>query len=176
VDLVQRLEDFLPTGWEADLPAIGRKLDWCGINYYTRALMRHDPAGGLFPAIKVDGPLEKTDLDWEIYPKGLTDLLVEVARDYTDLPIHVTENGMAEIPGADDSRRVRFYEEHLRAVLAARAAGANVAGYFAWSLLDNFEWAEGYRKRFGIVEVDFATQKRTPRSSYRAFQDLLAPR
>ena len=133
------------------------------------------PTGGRFPIAKVDGPLEKTDIGWEIYPQGLTDLLIQVARDYTKLPIHITENGMAEAQGIDDPRRTRFHAEHLKAVLAAKAAGVNVAGYFAWSLLDNFEWAEGYRKRFGLVEVDFETQKRTPRASYRAFQAMLRP-
>ncbi len=175
-DITERLAPFLPRHWEDDLPAIAQPLDWCGINYYTRTLMRHDPAGGIFPIAKVDGPLEKTDIGWEIYPSGLTDLLLQVSRDYTKLPVYITENGMAEAPGIDDARRVGFHAEHLRAVLAAKAAGADVQGYFAWSLLDNFEWAEGYLKRFGIVEVDFATQARLPRASYRAFQALLARR
>jgi beta-glucosidase len=80
---------------------------------------------------------------------------------------------MAEVLADDDPRRVRYYDDHLKAVLAARAQGADVRGYFAWSLMDNFEWAEGYSKRFGIVGVDYATQKRTPRTSYRAFQGML---
>ena len=121
----------------------------------------------------MEGPLEKTDIGWEIYPKGLTDLLVRVSTEYTKVPLYVTENGMAEVEGDDDPRRVRYYDEHLKAVLAARAAGADVRGYFAWSLLDNYEWAEGFSKRFGIVNVDYDTQKRTPKSSYRAFQGML---
>lgn len=173
IDLFRKLGPYLPPRAVNELTEIRRPLDWCGINYYTRALMRHDPAGGLFPVAKTEGQFEKTDLGWEIYPQGLTDLLMQVARDYTRLPIYITENGMAEVAGIDDVRRTRFHAEHLRAVLAAKAAGVNVAGYFAWSLLDNFEWAEGYRKRFGLVEVDFATQQRTPRSSYRAFQAML---
>jgi beta-glucosidase len=173
-ELVARLEPFLPTGWERDLAVIKQPLDWCGINYYTRALLRHDPEGGVLPVAKVAGPLEKTDIGWEIYPKGLTELLKEVSRDFTPLPIYVTENGMAEVPGVDDPRRVRFHGDHLKALLEAKRAGANVQGYFAWSLMDNFEWAEGYRKRFGLIEVDFATLRRTPRSSYQAFRQLLS--
>src|SRR5690606_40401466 len=96
----------------------------------------------------------------EIHPVGLTELLVRVSRDYTKLPLYVTENGMAEVEGDSDPRRVRYYDEHLQAVLAARDAGADVRGYFAWSLLDNYEWAEGYAKRFGLVHVDYATQQR----------------
>jgi len=172
-DIVARLELFMPAGWERDLGEIARPLDWCGINYYTRALLRHDPASGALPVAKAAGPLETTDIGWEIYPEGLTALLEEVARDYTRLPIYVTENGMAETAGIDDPRRVRFHADHLRAVLAARKAGVDIRGYFAWSLLDNFEWAEGYTKRFGLVEIDFATLARTPRSSYRAFREML---
>jgi beta-glucosidase len=109
-------------------------------------------------------------LGWEIYPKGLTDLLVRVSRDYTKLPIYVTENGISE---TDDTRRVEFYDMHLKAVLDAQQQGADVRGYFAWSLLDNYEWGEGYSSRFGIVHVDYDTQLRTPKGSYRAFQGML---
>ena len=125
------------------------------------------------PVEQVTGPLEKTDIGWEIYPQGLTDLLVRVSRDYTKIPLFVTENGMAEVEGNDDPRRTRYYEDHLRAVLSAREQGADVRGYFAWSLLDNYEWAEGYNKRFGLVHVDYETQVRTHKASYRAFQGLL---
>jgi beta-glucosidase len=118
----------------------------------------------------VKGPLPTNDLGWEIYPKGLTDLLVRVSKEYTKLPIYVTENGMSE---TDDTRRVQFYDDHLKAVLEAQKLGADVRGYFAWSLLDNYEWAEGYSSRFGIVHVDYASQKRTPKGSYRAFQGML---
>ena len=149
---------------------VSRPLDWAGINYYSRGLYAWDPSRPAFPIRQVKGPLPTNDLGWEIYPKGLTDLLVRVSREYTKLPIYVTENGMSE---NDDSRRVAFYDDHLRAVLAAREQGADVRGYFAWSLLDNYEWAEGYSSRFGIVHVDYATQARTPKGSYRAFQGML---
>ncbi len=169
-ELTALLAPWLPEGFERDMEVVSRPLDWLGVNYYTRGLYAADPAAPLFGWRRVAGPLEKNDLGWEIYPEGLTDLLVRVSTEYTKLPIYVTENGMSE---TDDSRRVAFYDAHLKAVLAARQQGADVRGYFAWSLLDNFEWAEGYASRFGLVHVDYATQQRTPKPSYRAFQGLL---
>jgi beta-glucosidase len=96
--------------------------------------------------------------------------LVRVSRDYTKLPLYITETGMSE---TDDTRRVAFYDNHLKAVLEAQKQGADVRGFFAWSLLDNYEWGEGYSSRFGIVHVDYETQMRTPKGSYRAFQGML---
>lgn len=171
-EALQFLDGHLPSGYERDMEIISRPLDWLGINYYTRGLYRStgNPAQ---PVEQVKGELEKTESGWEIYPSGLTDLLVRVSGEYTKIPLYITENGMAEVEGADDPRRVKYYEEHLQAVLAAQAQGADIRGYFAWSLLDNYEWAEGYEKRFGLVHVDYATQERTPKASYRAFQGLL---
>jgi len=168
--LTKALADVLPQGWEKDMEVISRPLDWVGINYYTRGLYKYDASRPIFPIGQQKGPLPKNDLGWEIYPQGLTDLLVRVSNEYTKLPIYVTENGMSE---NDDERRVAFYDEHLKAVKAAQDKGADVRGYFAWSLLDNYEWAEGYSSRFGIVHVDYETQKRTPKGSYRAFQGML---
>jgi beta-glucosidase len=154
------------------MPIVNRPLDWAGINYYSRGLYAYnpDPASYSIPIRTVPGTLEKNDLGWEIYPQGLTDLLVRVSRDYTKLPIYITETGMSE---TDDTRRVTFYDRHLNAVLDAQKQGADVRGFFAWSLLDNYEWGEGYSSRFGIVHVDYATQTRTPKGSYRAFQGML---
>ena len=168
--LTKALADVLPEDYERDMPVVSRPLDWVGINYYTRGLYKFDASRPLFPISQVKGDLEKNDLGWEIYPQGLTDLLVRVSTEYTKLPIYVTENGMSE---DDDSRRVAFYDAHLQAVAEAQKQGADVRGYFAWSLLDNYEWAEGYSSRFGIVHVDYQTQKRTPKGSYRAFQGML---
>ena len=168
--LTSILAPYLPKDWQKDMEIVGRPLDWGGINYYTRGLYAYDETRPAFPIKQVKGPLEKNDLGWEIYPQGLTDLLVRVSREYTKLPLYVTENGMSE---NDDSRRTAYYDGHLKAVLDARAQGADVRGYFAWSLLDNYEWAEGYTSRFGIVHVDYETQKRTPKGSYRAFQGML---
>jgi beta-glucosidase len=168
--LTKALAGALPEGWERDMEVVSRPLDWLGINYYTRGLYRYDATRSPFPIAQQKGDLERNDLGWEIYPQGLTDLLVRVSNEYTKLPIYVTENGMSE---DDDERRVAFYDAHLRAVKAAQDQGADVRGYFAWSLLDNYEWAEGYSSRFGIVHVDYETQKRTPKGSYRAFQGML---
>jgi beta-glucosidase len=170
--LTKWLEPYLPANYQADMDVVSRPLDWLGVNYYTRGLYKASSEPGR-PAEQVKGPLEKTDIGWEIYPQGLSDLLVRVSNEYTKIPIYVTENGMAEVEGDDDPRRVKFYDDHLQAVLAARKDGADVRGYFAWSLLDNYEWAEGYNKRFGLVHVDYETQKRTPKASYRSFQGLL---
>jgi beta-glucosidase len=168
-DILKRFESHVPSGYEADMATVSTPLDWVGINYYSRSLMTGDPnaPGGIGT---VDGPGEKNDLGWEIYPQGLSDLLVRVSREYTKLPIYVTENGMSE---DDDARRTEYYDMHLKALRDAKEQGADVRGYFAWSLLDNYEWAEGYTSRFGIVHVDYETQARTPKGSYRAFQGML---
>jgi beta-glucosidase len=168
--LTKILDPFLPVDYQKDMEIVSRPLDWAGINYYSRGLYAWDETRPAFPIKQVKGPLPTNDLGWEIYPKGLTDLLVRVSNEYTKLPIYVTENGMSE---TDDTRRVQFYDDHLKAVLEAQKQGADVRGYFAWSLLDNYEWAEGYSSRFGIVHVDYASQTRTPKGSYRAFQGML---
>ena len=172
-DLAQLLAPYLPERWQDDLPVVARPLDWVGINYYTRQICAHDPSVPLLRSKKVSGELERNDLGWEIYPDGLTHVLERVAREYTQLPIYVTENGITE---NDDARRVDFYARHLLALRQAQRAGVDVRGFFAWSLLDNYEWAEGYTPRFGIVHTDYATQTRTPKGSYRAFQNMLLGR
>jgi len=169
-NLTKAFAEVLPENYQKDMEVVSRPLDWVGINYYTRGLYRHDASRAFLPVGQIKGDLPKNDLGWEIYPQGLTDLLVRVSNEYTKLPIYVTENGMSE---DDDVRRVEFYDGHLKAVKEAQEKGADVRGYFAWSLLDNYEWAEGYTSRFGIVHVDYETQKRTPKGSYRAFQGML---
>jgi beta-glucosidase len=168
--LTNILDPYLPKDYQKDMETVSRPLDWAGINYYSRGLYTWDATRPAFPIKQVKGPLPTNDLGWEIYPKGLTDLLVRVSKEYTKLPLYVTENGMSE---TNDERRVQFYDDHLKAVLEAQKQGADVRGYFAWSLLDNYEWAEGYSSRFGIVHVDYPTQRRTPKGSYRAFQGML---
>jgi len=168
--LTDLLEPYLPQDWQRDMEVVSRPLDWAGINYYSRGLYAWDAGRPLLPIRQVKGTLPTNDLGWEIYPEGLTALLTRVSRDYTKVPLYVTENGMSE---SDDARRVEFYDMHLKAVLEAQKQGADVRGYFAWSLLDNYEWAEGYSSRFGIVHVDYKTQERTPKGSYRAFQGML---
>ncbi|MEO8178730.1 MAG: GH1 family beta-glucosidase [Deltaproteobacteria bacterium] len=171
--LVELLAPHLPERWQDDLAVVSRPLDWIGINYYTRQICQYDPSVPLWRSKKLSGELEKNDLGWEIYPEGLTQVLERVSREYTRLPIYVTENGITQ---NDDTRRVAFYDGHLQALLAAQRSGSDVRGFFAWSLLDNYEWAEGYTPRFGIVHTDYATQARTPKGSYQAFRKLLCDR
>jgi len=177
---LEGLEPHLPQGWQDDFATITAPVDWCGINYYTRKLIA--PEAGPWPQYaEVDGPLPKTQMDWEIYPQGLYDFLIRTARDYTgDLPLIVTENGMANADvvaaggGVDDPARIAFVDAHLDAVRRAIADGAPVQGYFLWSLLDNYEWALGYEKRFGLIHVDFDTLARTPKASYHALKTAIS--
>ena len=180
--ITDALADFLPTGWDDDLKTIKQPIDFLGVNYYTRVNMQAAGGDG-FPAIEaVPGPLDKTQMGWEVYPKGLSDILVWLNDTQTGgaLPIFVTENGMAwadTVSNRDgsvqDQQRVDYFEGHLSACLDAVKQGVPLKGYFAWSLLDNYEWAMGYGPRFGLVHVDYDTQVRTPKASYRAFQSML---
>ncbi|NBD30345.1 MAG: beta-glucosidase [Alphaproteobacteria bacterium] len=169
----------MPPGWQDDMALIAQPIDWLGVNYYTRGLLRAAPDMA-WPAMKpVEGPLPKTQMGWEIYPQGLRDTLVRLARDYVgDLPIYVTENGMAwddhvENGAVHDPARISFVSDHVRAIGEATREGANMKGFFYWSLLDNYEWAFGYEKRFGMVHVDYVTMTRTPKASYREYARAL---
>lgn len=184
-DILDALGPHMPAGYEAEMQEIAAPIDWLGINYYTRSLVAAAPAAPWPHAEAVEGPLPKTAMGWEIYSQGLGTLLARVARDYTgELPLYVTENGMAGddhlVDGAcHDPVRLRYFDDHLQVVRGLIEDGVPMKGYFAWSLLDNYEWSFGYEKRFGLVHVDYETQKRTPKSSYRAFQAALlaaAPR
>ena len=132
-----------------------------------------------FELVPITG-VPRTGFDWPVVPEALTDLLVDLKARYGDAlpPVYVTENGTS-VPdevGADgrvrDGFRVAYLDRHLRAVAAAMAAGVDVRGYFCWSFLDNFEWAEGYYQRFGLVHVDFATQERTPKDSFAWYRQV----
>ncbi len=177
--ILEGLEPHLPEGWQSDFETITAPVDWCGINYYTRSLLA--AADGPWPAYRqVPGPLPRNSIGWETYPQGLHDFLVRTQDEYTcDLPLYVTENGMAAndalLPDGtvDDADRQAFIAEHLDAVRDAIAKGVPVKGFFLWSLLDNYEWAYGYEKRFGAVHVDFETLKRTPKNSYHALAAAL---
>lgn len=179
-NVLEGLAPHMPANWQDDMPVIGTKLDWLGVNYYTRHLHAHD-ASQPWPHLKdVPGDRPRTQMGWEIYPEGLHHFLTRVARDYVgDLPIYVTENGMANADQLQDGAvtdqiREDFLFSHLAATRRAIADGANVKGFFYWSLLDNYEWAEGYEKRFGLVHVDFDTLVRTPKSSYHTLARALA--
>ncbi len=180
---------------DGDLEVISAPIDVFGVNYYSGSSVTGAPAEraqDAAAAARAEGPpspqigsehvtsiardLERTAMGWEVWPQGLTDLLLRLQRDYTGpagVALFVTENGAAydDRPDADgfvaDADRTHYLDLHLRAVHDAIAAGADVRGYFVWSLLDNFEWAEGYDKRFGIVRVDYDTLVRTPKASAR---------
>lgn len=178
-NVLDGLEPHLPQGWQDDFATIQAPLDWVGLNYYTRANIA--PTAGAWPAQEnVEGPLPKTQMGWEIYPEGLYKFLKRTADEYTgDLPLFITENGMANADVitdgvVDDQARIDFVNAHLAAVLRAIDDGARVDGYFLWSLLDNYEWALGYEKRFGLIHVDFDTLQRTPKASYHALKHALA--
>jgi beta-glucosidase len=165
-----------------DLALIREPFDFLGVNYYTRNVMKHDADAYPLRAsrVKQKGAVY-TETDWEVYPKGFTDTLVWVKRRYGNPPVYITENGAAfpDPPRARgkvlaDPRRVDYLRRHIGAVRDAMDAGCDIRGYFAWSLLDNLEWSLGFSKRFGIVHVDFATQKRTPKESARYYSRVIA--
>ncbi len=183
-DVCQALEGYLPQAYQDDMSIVSEPLDWLGVNYYTRGRWyqdRHLADPDLGDVVAAGGPLPKTQMGWEIFPKGLRNTLVRIHNDYSKLPIYVTENGMSwddhAIDGqVNDDLRCDYFRQHLNACLEAMQAGVPLKGYYAWSLLDNYEWAEGYSKRFGIVHVDYESQTRTPKKSYFAWQTALSQR
>jgi beta-glucosidase len=172
---------------EGDLEKISAPLDFLGVNYYFRHTVRDAPEGGppnvLFADLVarpiVPHAAEKTAMGWPVEPEGLTEVLVRVKEEYADLPVYVTENGRAvhdyvDPEGdVDDEERVSYLDAHFRAAHDAIDRGVDLRGYMVWSFLDNFEWAEGYSKRFGIVFVDYATQRRLPKSSARWYSGVI---
>ena len=153
---------------EGDLETIAQPLDFYGVNYYNPMQVRAGTGDLPFDQCEIPGRAT-TEFGWPVVPEGLTELLVQLKERYPDLPpVHVTENGCSWSP-IEDQFRIDYLDAHLDAVADAVAAGVDVRGYWTWSLLDNFEWAEGYSQRFGLVHVDFDTQTRTPRSSYDWF-------
>jgi beta-glucosidase len=167
---------------EADLALAAQKIDWLGINYYTRGVMKDDATAWPVGAAYARQPGKTySETGWEVFEQGLTDTLLWVKERYGNPPVTITENGSAFFDPAQardgrvrDPLRVDYLQRHLKAVHAAIAAGADIRGYMAWSLLDNLEWSLGFSKRFGIVHVDFATQERTPKDSALYYAKLVA--
>jgi beta-glucosidase len=164
---------------DGDLELIAAPLDFVGVNNYSRTVVSASAEGGA----TVEGPAHDaptTAMGWEIYPDGLYELLTRLHREYGVQCLYVTENGAAfdDVPGGDgridDRDRIAYLDRYLGAVARAIDEGVPVRGYFVWSLLDNFEWAEGYAARFGIVYVDYPTQERIPKASFRWYRDLIA--
>lgn len=179
------LGELMPGDAAADLKIIGEPLDWYGVNYYAPTRVGAPQGadiefGGLtipaelpFSVWEIEG-VPVTDFGWPVVPAGLTELLTGFHERYGDRlpPIVITENGCS-YEGVDDQSRISYLDGHIRALHEASEAGVDVRGYFVWSLLDNFEWAEGYARRFGLVHVDFETLERTPKSSYGWYRALL---
>jgi beta-glucosidase len=169
-----------PLSLDSDLETIAQKIDFLGINYYFRTVVRADDKGGFVEAAPTG--VERTAMGWEVYPQGLRDLLIDFKARYTNLPpLYITENGMASDDSVNDGvvadpQRIRFIERHLQAVNEAIGAGVDVRGYFVWSLMDNYEWAFGYERRFGIIHVDYDTQVRTLKNSALALRAFLQAR
>lgn len=164
---------------DGDTATIAQPLNFLGINYYTR----HVVGAGLWPGtagarFQLENGLPRTATGWDVDPDGLIDILSQVQRDYPPIPVYLTENGGAfddeVVDGTvHDTDRIDFIESHLASLVTMRERGMDVRGYFAWSLMDNFEWADGYDKRFGIVHVDYETQVRTPKDSARWYAELI---
>jgi beta-glucosidase len=169
---------------EGDMELVRAPLDFVGINLYFRTLVKDDPDDAQLGATVV-GPFggdvgPKTDFGWEVWPDALHDMILRVTRDYDRPAIEITENGCSYGDGpdargvVDDRRRIDFYRGYLEAVARAIEKGADVRGYHAWTLLDNFEWAEGFAQRFGLAWVDFTTRARTLKESGRWFGRVAA--
>jgi beta-glucosidase len=185
------LAEAMPGPVAEDLLAIGEPLDFYGMNYYNPVRigalgsadqLPDDPmtAGLPFARLPIEG-YPHTDFDWPVVPAGLHEVLCQLRDRYGDRlpPVHITENGCSYADGPDetgrvtDSRRIEYLDGHLRAVHQAIADGVAVGGYFCWSLLDNFEWAEGYRQRFGLIHVDYQSQQRTPKDSFHWYAEVI---
>jgi beta-glucosidase len=185
---------------DGDNQVIAAPLDFLGVNFYfpqyvadpgrldaarcAGYAVRRPPADPVTEDLRAPAvtrpDVERTAMDWEVDPAALTELLTRVRQEYTSLPIYITENGAACDDYVDpdgkvaDTDRIEFLDGHLRALADAIAAGVDVRGFFVWSLLDNFEWAEGYSKRFGLTWVDYPSGRRLPKASFSWYRDVIA--
>jgi len=166
---------------DGDLDTIATETDFLGVNYYTRAIIRDENALANLRQTTFPPPeSERTEMGWEVYPDGLYDILNRLHFEYQPRKIYVTENGASYSDGPDtdgrvrDQRRVDYLRDHLVAVHRAIQNGVPLAGYFVWSLMDNFEWAKGYSQRFGIIWIDYETQQRIPKNSALWYKETIA--
>lgn len=173
-------DGFAPLVKAGDLETIKQPIDFLGINYYSRMHQQPDP-GGLFGTGYGSPPegTRRTGMEWPVEPDGLAEILSELQQEYGNPPVYVVENG-ADYPDSvgpqgkvEDGDRIAFIRDHLLFARKAIEEGANLKGWFVWTLLDNFEWAEGYRRHFGLVQVDRETMKRTPKASYHWYADVI---
>jgi len=170
--------DFVRDG---DLQKISIKNDFLGVNFYSRELIKFSPDSGL-KFRKVHGNFERTEMDWEIVPEALAKLILRLREDYTIIPIYITENGAAfkdrisRDGKVHDNKRIDYLKNHLKKVAELNQKGADIRGYFLWSLMDNFEWRFGYSKRFGIIYINYKTQERILKDSAAWYGDLIRTR
>jgi beta-glucosidase len=180
VDLYEQRVGPLDVVQDGDLELIAQPIDFLGVNFYRPNLVTAAD-DSVLQLREVPQDRAQTAMGWPIVPEALTELLLRVERDYGDRPLVITENGAAfddllEEDAVEDEQRVDYLREHIAAVDRARAQGVDVRGYFVWSLLDNFEWECGYDKRFGLVYVDYLTQRRIPKQSALWYRDLITSR
>lgn len=157
--------------YEENLPELKGTQDFIGINYYTRDLIKYNPLKKEPITIVTNDKSPTSDLNWEIYPQGLYTLLKSVSKKFKKLPIYITENGIAD---RSDLKRSNYLKIHLEKIYRALSEGVNIQGYCHWTLIDNFEWAEGFSPRFGLYEVNYKTQTRTPRESAFYYQKIIS--
>ncbi|MGG1684314.1 GH1 family beta-glucosidase [Pseudalkalibacillus sp. NRS-1564] len=163
---------------DGDLDVISQPIDFVGINYYTGSVGRYKENEDLFDLEKIDIGYAKTDIGWNVYGEGFYKVLSKLKDQYGDVPIYITENGACYNDGVEDGqvkdeRRIQYLKQHLTSLSRSIEAGVNIKGYLTWSLLDNFEWAEGYDKRFGLVHVNFRTLERTKKDSYYWYKQTI---
>src|SRR5205085_3620741 len=183
-ELPEMFGEAWPRFPSSDLETIAQRVDFVGINYYKRGVTKYDPNTIVERATRVNPPHSVyTETDWEVHAPSLTKILLWFRDRYGAMPLFITENGAAfyDPPAAigdvvEDPLRVQYLRDHIAALGGAMSAGVDVRGYFVWSLLDNLEWSLGYTKRFGIVHVDFATQKRTRKRSAAAYREVIRNR
>lgn len=179
------LKEIFGPAWpdfpEDDFKLTRQKVDFVGLNYYTRAVVKNDPNAYPLKAVPVKQPnTTYTETGWEVFAQGFTDMFTWFKDRYGDIPVYVTENGSAfyDAPVAEgdvvqDPLRSSYLRQHLKAMHHAIGQGVNIKGYYAWSLLDNLEWSLGFAKRFGLYHVDFATQKRTPKATAKLYASVI---
>jgi beta-glucosidase len=181
----ERVGEIMPPNWRNDMPVISAHCDFLGVNSYRRFWVETDPRQYLGIGYRFDYcPLhvEKTTLGWPVTPEGMYDILSILGKRYKDVPLYVTENGYGDVDNPDPKRnindtfRVSFLEGYLANVKRAMDNGVPVKGYFAWSLMDNFEWAGGFRPRFGIVYVDYRSQERVWKESAKWYKRMISER
>jgi beta-glucosidase len=165
---------------QGDLEAARQPIDFLGLNHYSRVYVVANPnSPGGYDLVDPPAGIPRTDYGWEINPTEFRDILMEVHQHYDCPPIYITENGayFTDTLSADgkvhDAKRIAFLDGYIKAMQEARQQGVNIRGYFVWSLMDNFEWAAGYRPTFGIVSVDYRTQRRLPKDSYYWYRDYI---